>query len=138
VKYVDASALLRILLDQKGERAPLSATGGWVSSTLIEVETNRAIDRARLLGILDDAQTATKRNELGQLLARIDRAPIDGAVIDRAKAPFAVLLRTLDAIHVAAAENLRSAMPEEPFEFWTHDERQAIAATSRGLTVRGI
>ena len=26
----------------------------------------------------------------------------------------------------------------EPLEFWTHDERQATAAMSRGLTVRGL
>lgn len=25
----------------------------------------------------------------------------------------------------------------EALEFWTHDDRQAIAALSRGLTVRG-
>ena len=68
----------------------------------------------------------------------MDLAPVDGAVIDRAKSSFAVNLRAIDAIHVATAELLAAAADGEPVEFWTHDERQATAATSRGLTVRGV
>ena len=58
-------------------------------------------------------------------------------MIDRAKSSFAVNVRALDAIHVATAEMLAAEAEGEPLEFWTHDERQAIAALSRGLTVRG-
>ena len=46
-------------------------------------------------------------------------------------------LRALDAIHVATAEVLAAEAADDPLEFWTHDERQANAAASRGLTVRG-
>ena len=67
----------------------------------------------------------------------LDLAPIDGAVIDRAKSSFAVNVRALDAIHVATAEILAAEGNGEPLEFWTHDERQATAALSRGLTVWG-
>jgi hypothetical protein len=96
------------------------------------------VDRERLLGHLDDLQTATKRKELGDILARIDIAIIDDSVIQRARDPFAVNVRALDAIHVATAEILRAEADGEPLEFWTHDERQATAALSRGLPVRGI
>jgi hypothetical protein len=48
-----------------------------------------------------------------------------------------VTLRALDAVHVATAEILAAEAIGEPLEFWTHDERQAIAARSRGLTVKG-
>jgi hypothetical protein len=58
-------------------------------------------------------------------------------VIGRAKSPFAVNVRALDAIHVATAEILATEADGEPLEFWTHDDRQATAALSRGLTVRG-
>jgi hypothetical protein len=44
----------------------------------------------------------------------------------------------LDAIHVATAEILAAEAEGESLEFWTHDERQATAAMSRGLTVRGL
>jgi predicted nucleic acid-binding protein len=138
MKYVDTSAVLRVLFAEAGPAVPLMAGDRVVSSELIEVETYRAVDRARLLGGLDDVQTAIKRRELGDLLARLDVAPIDSAVIDRAKGSFAVNVRALDAIHVATAEVLAAEADGESLEFWTHDEQQATAAISRGLYVRGI
>lgn len=80
MKYVDASAVLRVLFVESGPSVPLLAGDHVVSSRLIEVEVFRAVDRERLLGGLSDAETAIKR---------------------------------------------------------THDNRQATAAISRGLTVRG-
>jgi uncharacterized protein len=138
VKYVDASAVLRIVFAEPGPSVPLTARDRVVSSQLVEVETARAIDRARLLGHLDDTQTAVKRRDLAATLAMLDLAPVDDAVIGRAKGSFAINVRALDAIHVATAEVLAAEADGEPMEFWTHDERQATAALSRGLTVRGV
>ena len=138
MKYVDASALLRVLFLEEGPIVPLDPGDRVVSSVLIEVETFRAVDRARLVGHLNDAETAVKRKELGDLLGMLDLAPIDDAVIERARASFAVNVRALDAIHVATAETLKAEAAAESVEFWTHDDRQATAALSRGLTVRGI
>jgi predicted nucleic acid-binding protein len=137
VKYVDASAVLRVLFSEPGPAVPLAPGDRVVSSHLVEVETFRAVDRERLLGHLDDPETATKRKELGDLLALLDLAAIDSAVIERAKSSFAVNVRALDALHVATAEILAAEAAGEPLEFWTHDDRQAAAALSRGLTVRG-
>jgi uncharacterized protein len=137
VKYVDASAVLRVLFAEEGPALTLADGDRLVSSQLVEVEAFRAVDRERLLGHLDDTQTATKRKELADFLAMLDLASIDRAVIARAKSPFAVNVRTLDAIHVATAEILAEEATEERLEFWTHDDHQASAALSRGLTVRG-
>jgi predicted nucleic acid-binding protein len=137
VKYVDASAVLRVLFSEPGPSVPLAAGDRVVSSQLVEVETFRAVDRERLLGNLDDTLTATKRKELADLLAMLDLAPIDNSVIARARTSFAVNVRALDAIHVATAEILTEEAEGESLEFWTHDDRQATAALSRGLTVRG-
>lgn len=137
MKYVDASALLRVLFIEPGPAVALSASDRVVSSQLVEIESYRAVDRERLLGHLDDAQTAIKRKELTDLLAMLDLAPIDRFVIDRAKSSFAVNVRALDAIHVATAEMLVAEAEGDSLEFWTHDDRQAHAALSRGLTVRG-
>jgi uncharacterized protein len=136
--YVDASAVLRMLFREPGPTVPLERRVRLLSSRLVEVETFRAIDRERLLGHLDDRTTATKRKELGEILERLDVVAIDDMVIARARDPFAVNVRALDAIHVATAEILRAAAGSEPLEFWTHDDRQATAALSRGLTVRGL
>lgn len=137
MKYVDASAVLRLLFDEPGPAVPLTRNDRLVSSELVEVEAFRAVDRERLLGNLDDAQTAIKRKELTDLLAMMDLASIDTPIIERAKSPFAVNVRALDAVHVATAEVLAGEAGDEPVEFWTHDARQATAALSRGLTVRG-
>jgi predicted nucleic acid-binding protein len=137
VKYVDASAVLRLLFAEVGPTVPLRTGDRLVSSQVVEVEAFRAVDRVRLLGVLDDAQTAVKRKELSDLLAMLDLAPVDDVVIDRARSSFAVNVRALDAIHVATAETIVGEAEGEPLEFWTHDERQAIAALSRGLSVHG-
>src|SRR5947207_6828573 len=98
VKYVDASAVLRILFSERGPTVPLVAGDRLVSSQLVEVEAFRAVDRERLLGNLDDVQTATKRKELSDLLRMLDLAPIERDAIERARNPFAVNVRALDAI----------------------------------------
>ena len=128
VKYVDASAVLRVLFVEPGPSVTLLAGDHVVSSRLMEVEAFRAVDRERLLGNLSDAETAIKRKELTELLAMTDLAPVDDTVIDQAKSSFVVNLRAIDAIHVATAELLAAAAEGEPLEFWTHDERQATAA----------
>lgn len=138
MKYVDASAVLRVLFGEAGPSASFVPGDRVASSQLLEVEAFRAVDRERLVGGLDDRQTATKRKELADLIAMLDLAVIDRHVIDRAKSSFAVNVRALDAIHVATAELLAAESEDDPLEFWTHDERQAIAAASRGLDVRGV
>ena len=130
--------MLRILFSESGSKVPLAGADRVVSSQLVAIEAFRAVDRERLLGNLNDAETARKRKELADLLAMLDLAAIDAEVVDRAKSPFAVNVRALDAIHVASAEILAAEAEREPLEFWTHDDRQATAALSRGLTVRGV
>lgn len=137
MKYLDASAVLRVVFGDPGPAVRLTTGDTAVSSELLEVEVFRAVDRERLLGRLDDRDTASKRKELTDFIARLDLVPIDRAVIERARSSFAVNVRALDAIHVATAEVL-VAETGEPLEFWTHDERQSIAAASRGLTVHGL
>ena len=139
MKYVDASAVLRILFHEPGSAVSPAGGDRLVSSQLVVVETFRAVDRERLLGHLDDNDTATKRGELADLLAMMDLATVDDAVIARAKSAFAVNVRAIDAVHIATAEILAAeADDDETLEFWTHDERQASAALSRGLVVRGV
>jgi predicted nucleic acid-binding protein len=137
VKYVDASAVLRVLFGEPGPVVPLVDGDRIVSSQIVEIEAFRAVDRERLAGRLDDDQTAAKRRELTDLLAMLDLAAVDGTVIARARSAFPINVRALDAIHVATAEILATEADDESLEFWTHDDRQACAAVSRGLTVRG-
>jgi len=138
MKYVDASAVLRLLFAEPGPAIRPVAGEHLVSSAIVAVESFRAVDRERLLGRLDDEETARKRKELTELLARLDLASVDDLVIERARQSFAINVRALDAIHVATAEIVAGEMADEELEFWTHDARQAAAALSRGLAVRGL
>ena len=138
MRYVDTSAVLRILFSEPGLSVPLDASDRAVSSELLEIEAFRTLERARLTGKLDDSQAAIKRKELVDLIAMLDLAPIDRAVIDRAKASFGVNVRALDAIHVATAEVLATEAEGEGLEFWTHDDSQRVAALARGLSVHGV
>jgi predicted nucleic acid-binding protein len=138
VKYVDASVLLRLMFAERGITPDLADGETVVSSDLVEVETFRALERERLLGNLDDEESAVKRRELVDIVRMLDLAPIDARVIHLAKSAFGVNVRALDAIHVATAQVLAEESGGEPLTFWTHDARQSTAALARGLTVMGI
>ena len=138
MKYVDASVLLRLMFAGRGITPDLSDGETVVSSDLVEVETFRALERERLLGNLNDMESAVKRKELADIIRMLDLAPIDATVIQLAKSAFGVNVRALDAIHVATAQVLTEESGGEPLTFWTHDERQSTAALARGLTVMGI
>jgi uncharacterized protein with PIN domain len=84
--YLDASCLVRLLLGEEGARAPLGRNVVAASSKVVEVECFRTLDRARLGGYLDDAETASKSLELGQLIARLHLVPVSNEVIALARA----------------------------------------------------
>ena len=117
MRYADASAVLRLLFAEQGPTIPLAVGDRAASSKVVEVETFKAVDHERLLGNLDDRQTAIKRKELADLLVMLDLVPIDDFVIERARSSFAVNIRALDAIHVASAETLLAEAGGEPLEF---------------------
>lgn len=133
--YVDASCLLRVLFGEAGVRVPLTRNTAVTSSRLVEVECFRTLDRARLEGYLDDSDTARKNLELTRLLERLHLVPVSDDILALARATFPVAVRALDALHVASAQWLVPRVG--PIEFWTHDRRQAMAASARGLDVHG-
>ncbi len=133
--YADASALLRVLFNEPGPRLPLGEHAVVASSAIVEVETFRAVDRARLTGHLNDEETAQKNYELSEMLARIHILSVSDEVIERARATFPVNVRALDAIHVATAELLATEVGQTVL--WTHDRRQATAAAARAVKTMG-
>jgi predicted nucleic acid-binding protein len=124
VIYLDSSVALAHLLAE--DRAPPESL--WdepiVSSRLLEYEIwNRlhASGFARSHG--EDARALIGR------LALVELAP---AVLVRALEPFPTRLRTLDALHLASIEFLRSQ--GQTIELATYDDRMAAAA--RALEIR--
>jgi predicted nucleic acid-binding protein len=134
VVYLDSSALLRLLYSGP-DAAPIDDAVA-TSSTLVEVETHRAIERNRFTGRIDDLDLARKRGELDDLLRKVHLFPVSEEVIARARAPAPIAVIAVHAVHVATASLV--AEEAQRFQFWTHDAQQAAAAIHAGHDVRGV
>lgn len=76
-------------------------------------------------------RAATHGPVLAATLAHQDLPSLDERVCGRCRAPFPVLLRTLDALHLATADFLRSQ--GFTLDVATYDDRLGSAATAMGL-----
>jgi predicted nucleic acid-binding protein len=123
--YVDTSALLKRVFveDESSEvlavlRARHASGDLIASSELTWVEVARALLRAGVRNV---------DTELGAACAGIARQPLSPVVLNRARAIGPASLRSLDAIHLAAAVSLGAT------EILTFDLRLAEAAASMGV-----
>ena len=123
--YLDTSALVKLMVVER-ETAALRALLAEhnlerrVASGLVRTELRRAARRlpGELLPVAE------------RLLAGLALVPVDEALLDTAGTLGPAVLRSLDAVHLAAA--LRVAPIAAVI---TYDERMTAAATSLGLTV---
>ncbi|MBI2762676.1 MAG: type II toxin-antitoxin system VapC family toxin [Chloroflexi bacterium] len=122
--YVDSSALVKLAVREPesaalrrhlGRRRPL------VSSALARTEVARAL--------LPLGPDAVRRGR--EVLARVDLLRVNDRVLHAAGLLPPADLRSLDAIHLASAEQLGSDLRG----FVTYDERLANAAAVRGFRV---
>lgn len=123
--YLDSSATVK-LARQESEtdalRAWLAANPGpLVSSALTQTETARALLRTE----------PTALPVLRTVLALLHQKPVTDAVLDKAAHLPDPTLRSLDAIHLATAEELISVLTW----FVAYDKRLADAAYTLGLPV---
>ena len=127
--YLDSAALVKLVREEDETRALVTwlnerAGQRLVASVLVDVEVPRALRRSQP-GVLG-AVAAT--------LARIDRIELDAAIRATAAAYVDPLLRPLDAIHLATADQL-VASGKEMSAFVTYDKRLAEAARASSFTV---
>lgn len=124
--YLDASAIVKLVVPEPETPALLAALRGdaeRVTSGLSIVEVHRAIAR------IGARPTVTARADA--VLERLALMPVDDAVLRDAARLEPADLRTLDAIHLAAA---RSLLPDLAGVV-TYDRRLGLAATAAGLDV---
>jgi len=115
VKLVHAEAESQALRDWLDERAET----GWTSSALVEIESFRALARY--------APEAITRLHL--VLDQIDILDISPRVRILAQTVRPVTVRSLDAIHLGTALDIRSILTS----FVTYDKRLLDAAAAAGL-----
>jgi len=122
--YVDSSALVKLAVrepESAALRRYLRLRRPLVSSALARTEVVRAL--------VPLGSEAVERGR--DVLARMDILRLSIRVLDSAGMLTPPNLRSLDAIHLASAEQLGSDLRA----FVTYDERLASAARSRGLRV---
>jgi predicted nucleic acid-binding protein len=130
--YVDSSALLKRYVaepDSEAAESLLLSDASLLTArhTIVEVRRN-------LARLLDEPDAATMRSAFAQDLETLSIVELDSATCESAAAIAEVTgARTLDALHLAAAQRVGGAA----VPFLTFDVRQAQAARGLGLTVIG-
>ena len=137
IAYVDSSALSRVALRQPNALPEWRHIEQGVSSALVTTESLRTLDRLRLRANLSDAEVASRRGTILQLIASLELVEIDAVVLDRAAQPMPTELGTLDAIHLASALLWKESFRVELI-MATHDAALGLAAKAHGLSVVGV
>ncbi len=122
--YVDSSALVKLVVREAESIALLrylQRHRPLVSSALARTEVLRAL--------LPLGRQAIERGR--DVLMRIDMARVNDAVLEAAGILLPVNLRSLDAIHLATAQQLSTDLAR----IVTYDERMAVAARALGFRV---
>jgi predicted nucleic acid-binding protein len=122
--YLDSSAIVKLVVAEAESRALadyLRDHPSRVSCALARVEVIRAVRPHGTAAV----------GRAGQLLARISLLRLDDVLLDAAADLEGTTLRSLDAIHLAAAR----AFGDELAEVVTYDRRMADAAHGFGLAV---
>ena len=122
--YLDASALVKLVVaetESSALRRYLRSRPERATSGLSRVEVFRAVR----------AQGARAVTRARALLQRIDLIALDDELLERAASTDMAMLRSLEAIHLAAAQTLG----DELTEVVTYDDRMADAAARLGLVV---
>ena len=137
IAYVDASVLLRVTLGQPDALPEWRQIEQGVSSAVVMTESLRTLDRLRLRATLPDAEVASRRATILELIASLELVEVDAVVLDRAAQPMPTALGTLDAIHLVTAL-IWKEMSRVNLTMATHDDALGLAARAHGLAVVGV
>jgi hypothetical protein len=113
----------------------LSSSDEVGSSDLLIIECQRVLQRERMAGHLDDTGYSEFVMLLEALLDRLSIIEMGPAVKRRAAGPFATVIGTLDAIHLASALLWEGAEAGSEFVILTYNVQLALCARSLGVRV---
>lgn len=134
-RYIETSALLSALLERDlTARRALIRKGRRITSALTFAEATRGLVRARVNGRIGVEQERAALRWLRSFRRRCDVMTIAESVLVRAGRPYPVEpIRTLDAIHLASAEELGE--PPQLVTIVTRDMRVRDNAQALGYLV---
>jgi predicted nucleic acid-binding protein len=139
VIYFDTCALLKLIREDAKSKAlgafiDAQPATRWVSSEIAKTELARTVrrinhdDRGRLI---DEPRLRAELSFAERIWERLDLIAVSTRVLDEAAAIEQPFLRTLDAIHLAAAVSMGTSLSA----FVTYDKKLAAAAQQAGLPV---
>jgi predicted nucleic acid-binding protein len=137
IAYVDSSVLLRFILGQPDPLTELLRFDLRITSSLADVECLRAVESARLRGLLTAEEAGDRRRIAYALLRRMRRLGLSPSVLRRAGETFALPVKSLDAIHLASALIVRDRVAHDVV-FATHDRYLGRLASVMDLPVIGL
>jgi len=136
--YAESSAVLAWLLGEEtghSVREVLRHAELVMASDLTVIECDRVLIRAVTIGEIDEAAAADRRAHLNAAAGHWHLWRVNSDVVERARRPFPTEpIRTLDAIHLASALAVRSAVPG--VELLSLDDRIRRAGKELGFHVR--
>jgi len=135
--YVDASVIVRFVLEQPGCFERLEQYGDRVTSRISEVECLRAVEAARLRNLLSLDEAADRRRLAYTWVHSMDRLAVTGTVLRRAGDAYPLSIKSLDALHLASALVWRERRAAD-LVFATHDRQQGRLAAALGFPVVGV
>ena len=134
--YIDSSVVLRIVFGEERPLAEWHLVRRAISSVLLHVECRRAVDRERITSRHFE-QVALYRDALMQTFETFEFIDVTDDVISLAAQAMPIVIRTLDAIHLATALDWQRRERKD-FVFMTHDTQLADAARRAGFDVLGV
>jgi predicted nucleic acid-binding protein len=133
-RYVETSALLRVILEGDGPLQQLLLAGTCYTSALTFAEAGRAIRRARSTGRLDPAGAQSARRRVAEFEGWSEVIPIGEGVLRATGEELPIEpVRTLDAIHLATMQLLAETLPN--LEVVSTDDRVRENARALGIDV---
>lgn len=136
IAYLDASVVLRLVLNERNRIKEWTRLAGAVASALTEVECLRTLDRLARSGALDATDVAPRREYVYRLLEGVEVVEVTRSVLRRAPDSVVTPLGTLDALHLSTALLWRDARDVD-LVMATHDKALGTAVRSVGLWVIG-
>jgi len=135
--YLDSSAVLAWLLEGRAVLERLEGEPKVASLRLLWVEVSRALYRALQTNRLSPSAATHARHTFERLAAGIGRIHMSEAVYRRAEGPYPLVVRPVDALHLAAAEvwlsETEHATEPPAMAVWTLDERMNHCAAQLGF-----
>ena len=130
--YLDTSVILACfldgnqLLDLVPEETPVA------SSRLLWVEFARVLERASRAAQLSPEEVVLIRRGFDETSRTMNRLRLTEAILQRAEGSFPLVIRTLDALHLASAIAWLGDEDPQNLSLWTMDRQFNLCAAAMG------